>query len=151
MPLVRSLIGRITDRNDVSAYLENMVPLHMKPNVMAQAGSPVKSTNRLFDEAASPEDLILFSWCDRPLVAGNTPFTWNGDFLYGRLETFRKTMAAPYVMGRDLTEAGLEPGEYFSEALAYAHKLRLAGIPREEALKQTLSYARRLLRDGERS
>ena len=149
MPLVRSLVGRITDRNDVSAYLENMVPLHMKPNVMAQARSPVKSTNRLFDGAASPEDLILFSWCDRPLVAGDSPFTWDGDFLYGRLEEYRKTMAAPFVMGHDLVDAGLEPGAYFSDALAYAHKLRLAGIPKEEALKQTLSYARKLIKEKE--
>ena len=52
-------------------------------------------------------------------------------------------MAKPYVTGRDLVEAGLEPGEYFSEVLAYAHKLRLAGIEKEDALKQTLAYARK--------
>ena len=52
-------------------------------------------------------------------------------------------MAKPYVTGRDLSEAGLEPGEYFADILAYAHKLRLAGIEKESALKQTLSYARK--------
>ena len=53
-------------------------------------------------------------------------------------------MARPYVMGRDLIAAGLEPGEDFTEILEYAHKLRLAGIEKESALKQTLSYARKL-------
>ena len=49
-------------------------------------------------------------------------------------------------MGRDLIEAGLEPGEYFSELLEYAHKLRLADIEKENALKQVLAYARKKYR-----
>ena len=36
------------------------------------------------------------------------------------------------------------PGESFSELLAFAHKLQLAGIEKESALKQTLAYARKL-------
>ena len=62
-------------------------------------------------------------------------------FLEERLEYFREIMARPYVMGADLVAAGLQPGPEFSEILAYAHKLRLAGIEKEEALKQTLAYA----------
>ena len=46
-------------------------------------------------------------------------------------------------MGRDLIEAGLAPGKEFSELLAYAHKLRLAGIDKENALKQVLAQARK--------
>ena len=53
-------------------------------------------------------------------------------------------MDKPHVMGRDLVAAGFEPAEDFSEILAYAHKLRLAGIDKESALKQTLAYARQL-------
>ena len=44
---------------------------------------------------------------------------------------------------RDLLEAGLTPGESFGDYLAYAHKLRLAGVPKESALKQTLAFARK--------
>jgi tRNA nucleotidyltransferase (CCA-adding enzyme) len=47
-------------------------------------------------------------------------------------------------MGRDLIEAGLKPGAEFTELLAYAHKLRLAGVEKDSALKQTLGYARKL-------
>ena len=53
-------------------------------------------------------------------------------------------MSRPFVQGRDLIEAGLKPDKSFSELLAYAHKLRLAGIPKESALKQTLSLARKM-------
>ena len=42
-------------------------------------------------------------------------------------------------LGRDLVEAGLEPGPLFTEALACAHKLRLAGRPKEEQFKYALS------------
>ena len=59
-------------------------------------------------------------------------------------------MAKPYVMGRDLIEAGLEPGEDFSEILEYAHKLRLAGIEKESALKQALTYARKMRKSKSR-
>ena len=50
-------------------------------------------------------------------------------------------MSRDYVSGKDLIEAGLKPDERFSDILAYAHKLRLAGVDKESALKQTLSYA----------
>jgi len=53
-------------------------------------------------------------------------------------------MAKPFVTGKDLIAAGLTPGEDFSQILDYAHKLRLAGIEKENALKQTLAQARKL-------
>ena len=60
------------------------------------------------------------------------------------MELFRHRMAQPYVMGRDLIEAGLKPGAEFTELLKFAHKLRLAGVNRDSALKQTLAQARKL-------
>ena len=53
-------------------------------------------------------------------------------------------MAKPYVKGQDLIDAGLVPGPEFSELLSYAHKLRLAGVDKKSALKQTLSYASKM-------
>ena len=66
----------------------------------------------------------------------------NSEFLYGRLETYREYMSRPYVTGKDLFEAGLHTGEQFSELLSFAHKLRLAGVDKESALKQTLAMAK---------
>ena len=57
---------------------------------------------------------------------------------------YEEYMSRPFVAGRDLVEAGLEPGADFSEILSYAHKLRLAGIEKKSALKQTLAYAKKL-------
>ena len=143
LPLVEAFLLRITKETAVRRYVKNMVPLHMKPNVVAFAHSSLKVTNRMFDEAAAPRDLIYFAMADRPVMAGSEAFTGDSSFLFERLAAYEKTMAAPCVTGSDLIEAGLKPDESFSDILAHAHKLRLAGIPKQDALKQTLGYARK--------
>ncbi len=143
LPLADSLLQRVCGEKSVRAYVLNMVPLHMKPNVAAYARPSVKSTNHLFDGAESPLDLIWFAEADRPEFAGKDAFQGDTAFLTERLQIYRETMAKPYVMGRDLIEAGLTPDQSFSELLDFAHKLRLAGIDKESALKQTLAYARK--------
>ena len=144
LPLVESLLERVCCEGDVRAYVKNMVSLHMRPNVAAYARPSVKSTNHMFDEAASPLDLIWFGEADRPEFAGKDEFHGDTAFLMERLQIYKDTMARPAVTGKDLIEAGLTPGESFSELLAFAHKLQLAGIEKESALKQTLAYARKL-------
>ena len=49
-----------------------MVPLHMRPNVSAYSKPGIKSTNRMFDEAVAPEDLIWFAAADRPVFSGSS-------------------------------------------------------------------------------
>ena len=144
MPLVEAFTGRLTNEKVIKDYVFNMVPLHMRPNVLAYSKPVIKSTNRLFDAAAAPEDLIWFAEADKPVFSGTDAFSGDRGFLQERLRVYEETMAKPYVMGRDIIKAGLEPGEDFSEILAYAHKLRLAGIEKESALKQTLTYARKM-------
>ena len=144
MPLVEAFIGRLTNEKDIKDYIFNMVPLHMRPNVLAYSKPVLKSTNRMFDAAAAPEDLIWFAEADKPVFSGTDAFSGDREFLMERLKAYEETMAKPYVMGRDLIESGLEPGEDFSEILAYTHKLRLAGIEKESALKQALTYARKM-------
>ena len=143
VPIVQNFISRLTGEKAVLDYVLNMVPLHMRPNVAAYNKPSVKSTNRMFDEAAAPEDLIYFASADRPVFSGSESFTGDSAFLFERLDEYKKTMEKPYVMGRDLIEAGLEPGEEFGDLLSYAHKLRLAGIDKESAMKQVLAMARK--------
>ena len=143
LPAIETFLRRITNESEVISYVLNMVPLHMKPNVVAASKSAVKVTNRMFDRAAAPEDLIYFAMSDKPVMSGDNPFTGDPEFLFERYELYEEMMSRPYVTGNDLTEKGLEPGEYFSDVLAYAHKLRLAGTEKESALKQTLAYARK--------
>lgn len=110
---------------------------------MAETGAQIKSTNRMFDSVPDPEALIYLALCDKEgqIVQGEQKNS--EQFLWERLNTYREYMAQPYVMGKDLIAAGLKPGEEFTELLSYAHKLRLAGVDKNNALKQTLAYARK--------
>lgn len=143
VPLAEAFLRRITRESKLLGYVRNMIPLHMKPNTVAAMQSAVKVTTRMFDQAADPEGLICIALADDRGRITQAPAADNGEFLYERLEIYRELMVRPHVTGRDLIEAGLKPGAEFSEILDYAHKLRLAGIPRDSALKQTLAYARK--------
>jgi tRNA nucleotidyltransferase (CCA-adding enzyme) len=143
-PVIAAFLDRIVHDKSVKAYVLNMVPLHMRPNVAAYSKPPLKSTNKLFDEAQAPEDLVWFAMCDKPVLSGTVKFSGDSEFLFERLAAYKDLMAKPFVQGRDLIEAGLEPGEDFREILEHAHKLRLAGIEKDSALKQTLAFARTL-------
>ena len=57
-------------------------------------------------------------------------------------------MKKPFVRGEDLIKAGLTPDEDFSEILEYAHKLRLSGVPKKDALSMTLGFAEELKERG---
>lgn len=142
LPLIKRFLERITGETKLIEYVLNLAELHMQPNVVAGVNASVKSTNKMFDRAKDPDALICFSLADcrgkLPREMGNEPF------LRERLELYREYMSRPYVMGRDLIAQGLRPGDDFSEILAYAHKLRLAGIEKKNALKQVIAYARNI-------
>lgn len=141
LPLIEEFLGKLTAETRVKGYVLNMTALHMKPNVIAYRKSAVKTTNKMFDDAASPADLIYFALADRPVVSGTERFTGDSRFLFERLAVYEETMSRPYVKGSDLIKAGLKPGPDFSGYLEFAHKLRLAGIEKESVLKQTLAMA----------
>ena len=144
LPIAEAFLRRITSETRLIEYVLNQVQLHMKPNTVAGARSAEKVTTRMFDRAVDPEGLICIALADERGRITQAPAADHEDFLYERLALFRELMSRPYVMGRDLIDAGLKPGVEFTEILEYAHKLRLAGIPKENALKQTLAYARKL-------
>lgn len=141
LPLIESFLRRLTDDRKLIDYVVNMVPLHMKPNIAARAEAKLKSTNRLFDSAAAPGDLIFFALADKP--AADSQKDKRAEFLFSRYEQYKELMEKPGVSGKDLIAAGIAPGDDFREILDYAHKLRLAGIDRDSALKQTVAYAKK--------
>lgn len=141
LPLVEKFLERLTTDKKLIKYVLNMTELHMQPNIKAANKSRIKSTNKMFDLSVEPYDLILLSECDN---LGKLPASEsNMGFLLDRLDTYYEMMNKPYVTGEDLITAGLKPCEAFSDILGYAHKLRLAGVNKEHALTQTLSYARK--------
>lgn len=143
IPVIESFLRRIVKEKSIRRYVTGMVPLHMRPNVVAFSKPSVKSTNRLFYEAASPGDLVYFAICDKPVLAGEENFTGDSDFLWERLSVFEDTMSKPHITGKDLIEAGISPGEELGRLLDYALKLRLAGIDKDQAMKQVMGMARR--------
>lgn len=142
--LIDTFMHRLTGNRELIKYVLNMAALHMKPNMSAYGKARIKSTNKMFDEAASPEDLIAFSAIDKSSEAFEGEGESNLQFLKKRLEVYKEYMARPYVKGRDLIDAGITPDEGFKEALEYAHKLRLAGVDKENALKQTVAFHRKI-------
>lgn len=143
LPLIKSFMNRLTSEKALTDYAMNLSEHHMRPNMLAAAGSSIKSTNRMFDESVDPEALICIAMSDelgRIAARETVPYE---DFLQARLSIYREYMSRPYVMGRDLIEAGLHPSANFSKYLDYAHKLRLAGVEKESALRQTLAMARK--------
>ena len=141
IPVAEGFLHRLTSENKLTEYVLNMVKLHMKPNTVAGARSALKVTNRMFDQSVDPEGLVCIALADDLGRISPHHQHSNEEFLRSRLAVFREYMARPYVMGRDLISAGLKPGEDFTEILAHAHKLRLAGIPKEDALRQVLAFA----------
>lgn len=146
LPVVQKFLERITTETKLIKYVLNMTELHMEPNIMANARSKLKKTNKLFDLSIEPYDLIQLAVCDG---LGKIPKSRDSEgFLLQRYEKYQRIMERPYLMGRDLIEAGLEPSEHFTEILGYAHKLRLAGLDKDDQLRQSFAYARTVLKTG---
>lgn len=143
LPLVKSFMTRLTAEKELVKYVMNLSELHMKPNMMAAANSSIKSTNRLFDRSVDPEALVYLAISDGLGKIAPREYISYDDFFSERLAIFREYMSRPYVTGQDLIAAGVSPSERFSEYLEYAHKLRLAGVEKENALRQTLAFARK--------
>lgn len=161
--IAERFLDRVSHDSYIKRYIRNMIPNHMRPNIVAEARSSIKKTNHMFDDVLAPVDLIYFAICDKPKLLYNMMLDETDEelsksytemekekeqervnFLFDRLQVYNETMSKPYVTGKDLIDNGIEPRENFKEILDYAHKLRLAGIPKDSALKQTLSYAAKL-------
>lgn len=147
LPLVQTFLERMTRETKLTQYVLNMTELHMRPNMLVDCGSGVKSYMRMYDSALCPEDLLLLAKADNLGRVGPesnreamcAEYAQTENRLREMLALYDERMSSPFLMGRDLVDAGLAPGPLFTEALAYAHKLRLAGKPKEEQLKYALS------------
>lgn len=143
LPLAEAFLLRITNEKKLIQYVLNLVEFHMKPNMLAAANSAVKASNKMFDDAIDPKALICLATADGLGRKAERAYVSHDAYLKERYELYREMMERPFVEGKDLVAAGLFPSERFAEYLTFAHKLRLAGIDKESALKQTLAFARK--------
>lgn len=139
LPIVKTFLSRICNEKKLIAYVLNMTELHMKPNALAAMNASIKSTNKLFDKSFAPFDLIQLAIADSLGKTAMRDYYETEPFLLERLDVYNEYMSRDYIKGKDLVELGLKPNKEFSEMLKFAHKLRLVGIPKEAALKQTIS------------
>ncbi len=142
VPLAKRFVKRLTTEVHLNKYVLNMVKLHMRPHQLGKDRASFTATNRMFDEAMVPGDLLLLSFSDRMGRDGAIRDEEEEAFLLERLKLYEETMEKPCVMGADLVKAGLCPGPAFSKVLAFAHELHLSGVEKEKALPQVLAYAR---------
>ncbi|ACV21598.1 Multifunctional CCA protein [Slackia heliotrinireducens] len=143
VPIAKTFLGRLTNESGLIRYATNMMTLHMRPNMLAAQHAGRKPYMKLFDESVSPEDLLLLSeadFCGRDV--DSSTYTY-GAILQENLAFYRDAMAKPFVQGRDLIDAGFEPGPDFGEALELGHKLRISLVSKEHALPQVLAFLRR--------
>lgn len=141
LEVVEEFLKRLDKNKYLKKYVMNMTLLHMEPNKIREERS-IKSTNHLFDKSVEPMDLIYLAKADDE---GRISMDHSADHALQleRLKIYQERMELPQVTGSDLIQAGLVPNSYFKECLEYAHKLHLAGVDKESALKQTLAYARK--------
>jgi len=143
LPLAKAFLSRLSTEAKLHKYVDNMVALHMRPNALVHMKSGRNAFMKLFDEALVPEDLLLLAKADHmgrgEKGVGYEPLE---EKLTQELAAYRERMAQPAVMGADLIAADMKPGKDMGEALAYAHKLHLKGISKEQALMQTLAFMR---------
>lgn len=145
-PIVGALLDRLTGETRLKDYVLNMTRLHMAPNAMADSDARHRTWMKLFDSSCCPEDLLLLAKADFLGSRGTDRsreemlrlYAPTEEKLRALLRDFTELMARPHLMGRDLIDAGMTPGPAFHKALGYAHKLRLAGLSKEDQLRQTL-------------
>ena len=143
VPLADIFMKRLTNEVSLIKYVLNLTEYHMRPNILASNNSSIKATNKMFDLAIDPMALICLAMSDSRGKIAQYEYISYDEYLFERLEIYHQYMSRPYVTGKDLVNAGLKPSKDFSKILDYAHKLRLAGINKEEALKQVLVYCKR--------
>ena len=140
IPIAEGYIKRLTRDVKLRKYVANMVKLHMRPNIIASQKSSLKAFCKLFDESVCPEDLLLLSESDFLGRTDSEDYTERKEYLAVMLSDFKERMNLPYVGGDDLIKLGYKPSKELGEALRYAHKLRLSGVPKKDALRQTVTF-----------
>ena len=147
LPVAETFLRRLTKEKKLIEYVLGLTRCHMQPNWLVSGHAHTKSFMKMFYQTPYPEDLLLLSKADYlgRLGAGEAREEKAAAYapvekkLGEMLALYHERMSLPYVTGQDLIDAGLKPGNAMGDVLDYALKLRLAGVPKEEQLKQALA------------
>lgn len=136
----KGFLARLTQAVELTRYVLDMVQRRAELETCLAEDPGEAGWMALFDSARCPEDLILLTAAAR---ADAEDWPQAQRRLQSLLALYRERMGRPFVMGRDLVAAGLQPGPDMGRALAYAHGLRLAGADKAEQLRGTLEWLER--------
>lgn len=144
-PRARAFLSRLSNQTQLHKYVFNMLSLF--PRAQSLPSLSFARRNQIFDCALCPEDLLLLLEAHRRACGEEAP---EREEEQEALARYRALTALPSVMGADLMAAGFAPGQDFAEALAYARRLHLEGIPKEKALPLTLGFLQEKRKKGGR-
>ena len=109
--------------------------MHMEPHMM-ECSSSYKKTNRMFDKSVSPADLLLLAYSDTMGKKVEDIELFESGWWAERFRAYNQIILEPEVNGEDLIRLGYCPGPMFSDILSKCHDIHLAGVKREDVLKQ---------------
>lgn len=132
--IAQNAVIRLTGDGELAGYVENMVKMHMRPHNIPLTSKP-KSTNRMFDESVSPEDLLLLFRCDTGREDADEKHMERIRWLESRLERYHAVIMKPEVTAEDLVALGYGPEPKFHAILAKCRQVYLAEVPKETILK----------------
>lgn len=132
---VPEALSRLTTDVKLKSYVQNLVKNHMTPHFMTRKTSE-KTTNRYLDRCIAPKDSIILSYIDtskanREELALSEDGWWDN-----RLAVYEKIKKEPEVTGRDLIKLGYKPGPMFKKIIEKCHQIHLAGVSKEDVIKQ---------------
>ena len=133
----RRLLARLTNAVEVTRYALNMNERLRALDDCLQGNACEYDWMALYDGCVAPGELILLARSSRGGSEAHWPDTERE--LRQFLALYTDRMSQPFLMGRDLLEAGVKPGPGMGEALAHAHRLRLEGAPKAAQLTGALA------------
>ena len=137
----KTLLKRIYNDNNIRRYVLNMVEKHMEPLVFYNNDASVKKYMRMFDTSVCPDDLIELSFCDNMGKGEHADLEASESKRQYELEMlgiYHQRMSLDHVTGYDMIERGYCPGPQMKDMLDLAHKLQLAGIEKDPAIRQIM-------------
>lgn len=134
-------LSKLTSDVKLKSYVQNLVENHMTPHFMTRKTSE-KTTNRYLDRCVAPNDSIILSYidtskADREELALSEDGWWDN-----RLAVYEKIKKEPEVTSRDLIKLGYKPGPMFKKIIDKCHQIHLAGVDKEDILKQLSSIVK---------
>jgi tRNA nucleotidyltransferase (CCA-adding enzyme) len=136
---IHNAIDPLTNQKQLMIYVENMVRNHMTPHMISKQSS-MRSLNRFFDKSIAPYDAVLLSIADT--INKKEILRFETGWWDKKLEVYREIKTQPEVMGQDLIDLGYTPGPLFKDILTKCHDIHLAGVNKENVLRQMKSIVK---------